>query len=223
MTYYIIYKITNIINNKIYIGCHKTLDINDDYMGSGKILNQAKIKYGIEKFSKQILHVFNNSKEMYDKEAEIVNESFVASTRTYNIKIGGRGGFDYINNNKKNLYGNNGYTSNVKDNFARGKITLANRKKEDPVFAALISKKISDSLNGRPGTFNGKTHSEHTKKLIGEKSSIHQKGNKNSQYGKMWITNGIENKSIPKTTNIPEGWYKGRKITYNKAIDGTKH
>ena len=35
-------------------------------------------------------------------------------------------------------------------------------------------------------------------------------GSLNSQYGTMWITNGIENKKIIKTEVIPEGWYIGR-------------
>lgn len=38
----------------------------------------------------------------------------------------------------------------------------------------------------------------------------HQQGSKNSQYGTMWITNGLENKKIKRVDNIPEGWYKGR-------------
>jgi hypothetical protein len=33
---YIIYKITNKINNKFYIGKHETFDINDNYMASFK-------------------------------------------------------------------------------------------------------------------------------------------------------------------------------------------
>jgi len=37
-------------------------------------------------------------------------------------------------------------------------------------------------------------------------------GNKNSQYGTMWITDGKENKKIKKESLIPEGWYKGRKV-----------
>lgn len=37
-------------------------------------------------------------------------------------------------------------------------------------------------------------------------------GAKNSQYGSMWITNGIENKKIKAIDTIPEGFYKGRKI-----------
>ena len=35
-------------------------------------------------------------------------------------------------------------------------------------------------------------------------------GYKNSQYGTMWITNGIQNKKIKKDQIIPEGWRKGR-------------
>ncbi len=100
-TYFTIYKITNKIDSKIYIGSHKTKNIKDGYMGSGKYLKRAIEKHGLENFQKDILFVFNNSKDMYNKEAELVNEEYLTNENTYNLKLGGFGGYDFINNNEE--------------------------------------------------------------------------------------------------------------------------
>ena len=44
---YYIYRITNNINGKTYIGQHKYTDLNDSYMGSGTLLQKAFKKYFI--------------------------------------------------------------------------------------------------------------------------------------------------------------------------------
>ena len=39
--YYLVYKTTNLVNGKIYIGKHETDNLNDGYLGSGKLLKRA--------------------------------------------------------------------------------------------------------------------------------------------------------------------------------------
>lgn len=98
-TYYTVYKTTNLINQKIYIGVHKTTNLNDGYYGSGTTLKNSIIKYGINNFNKEILFNFDNSEEMFAKEKELVTKEFIKETSNYNMKEGGTGGFDYINEN----------------------------------------------------------------------------------------------------------------------------
>ncbi len=58
--------------------------------------------------------------------------------------------------------------------------------------------------------WTGKKHREDTKRLIGAKNSVKQSGSGNSQFGTIWITNGVENKKIKSVDAIPDGWHKGR-------------
>lgn len=220
--YYLIYKITNTINGKIYIGSHKTKNINDPYMGSGKYLKYAINKYGIENFTKEILFSYDNPDDMYAKEAEIVNEQFISDGNTYNIKKGGFGGFDYINCNKLNAFYD-------KQRCVRGRVITDSilEEKYGENWRTIMSNKgntrIKEILDENPDylrnankrAFLGKTHNAETKKQIGMKNSKHQQGEKNSNFGNMWITNGQISKVIKKTDDIPEGWTKGRVIKTN--------
>jgi hypothetical protein len=53
-----VYKITNLVNGKYYIGKDKHSIKN--YLGSGKIIKSAILKYGIENFKKEILQECND-------------------------------------------------------------------------------------------------------------------------------------------------------------------
>lgn len=87
---YLIYKITNNVNNKYYIGRHRTKNENDSYMGSGKgILNAIK-KYGIENFTKEIIAESWDETNLWELEKIIVNEEVVKDTMSYNMSYGGK-------------------------------------------------------------------------------------------------------------------------------------
>lgn len=90
-----VYKITNLINGKIYIGVHSTDDLNDQYMGSGKLIRLAISKYGILNFKKEILEYCSSRKSVFLKEAELVDADFVKRIDTYNISFGGRSGINF--------------------------------------------------------------------------------------------------------------------------------
>jgi hypothetical protein len=105
---YYIYKTTNLINNKIYIGFHKSDDIkNDNYMGSGVLISKAIKKYGTNNFKREILFSFENMDKALQKEAELVNEEFANREDTYNVKTGGKLGWNINgphNKNKISIY-----------------------------------------------------------------------------------------------------------------------
>lgn len=93
---YTIYKTINLINNKFYIGYHKTENPNDEYLGSGKLLIKAIKKHGRENFKKFVLFEFDTKEEAFKMEKILVNESVVKDKNSYNCKIGGEGGWDHI-------------------------------------------------------------------------------------------------------------------------------
>ncbi len=90
--FYTIYKVTNLLNGKIYIGKHQTKNLNDSYLGSGKLIKAAIRKHGKENFAKEVLFIFETELEMNEKEKELITEDFVLRKDTYNAGIGGEGG-----------------------------------------------------------------------------------------------------------------------------------
>jgi len=87
--YHILYRITNVIDNKYYIGIHSTNDIFDGYMGSGVYLNSAFKKYGINNFNKEIIQFFDSRNEMYQAEANFIGNAEINDPNCYNIQYGG--------------------------------------------------------------------------------------------------------------------------------------
>ena len=113
---YIVYKTTNLINGKVYVGVHRTNpDIFDGYIGCGvshkdkkknkKGFPKAVLKYGYENFKRETLFIYEDSEkgmlQAYQKEAEIVNIDWVKSPNNYNLTVGGK--FTVYNTLKKEI------------------------------------------------------------------------------------------------------------------------
>jgi hypothetical protein len=94
--FFLIYKTTNKLNGKFYIGAHKTKRKNDTYLGSGVALNRAVIKYGKQNFEREILFECASESEMYVKESELISQ-IKSNTHCYNLNVGGKGGWDFVN------------------------------------------------------------------------------------------------------------------------------
>ena len=216
--HYTVYKITNELDGKIYIGVHKTKDIDDGYMGSGLHLKRAQDKHGIENFTKEILKVFSNSEEMFNMESVLVNESFVKDSETYNLKVGGEGGFDYINQNGKRV---------IRTGKAVTEAAIAgrlNKLKTDTDFKEFFGNQVSKGMKrffeeGGKNSMYGKKHTEETLEKMKEGHKGKHIGEKNSQFGTIWIYS-LEEKLSKKITkdelqnHIDDGWLKGRKMKF---------
>jgi group I intron endonuclease len=167
--FYTIYKVTNKLNGKFYIGKHQTTKVNDAYYGSGKAIKEAIQKYGVENFDKEVLYVFDNEDDMNLKEKELITEEFVNRNDTYNLGVGGEGGAHF-----------KGKTHSPET------IEQIKQKRAKQTFSSETRRKISEANKGRTvseptrqlHSTNGKArvgkpHSEETKLKIAE--AIRQK------------------------------------------------
>ena len=217
--YYLVYKTTNLVNGKIYIGKHETDNLDDGYLGSGKLLKRAIEKYGEENFKREILFECSTREEMNAKEAELVNEEFLKRKDVYNLKQGGQGGFDFINT-----------SSDIKTraNFTKWKkLTQTEKRTLCKKIGASVKQiwidhpeQYSAACAGKfPLAFKGKHHTEESKQKIGEKNK-QLVGKRNGSFGTVWIYNESleQNKKVKKEeveTFLAQGWKLGRKTKYN--------
>jgi group I intron endonuclease len=77
----VIYKTTNLINGKQYIG--KDTKNNSKYLGSGTFLKKAIKKYGRENFKKEILEYCNDENHLLQREEYWLKKFNVASNVNY--------------------------------------------------------------------------------------------------------------------------------------------
>jgi hypothetical protein len=201
-TYHYIYKTICNVTGKYYIGMHSCSNLEDGYMGSGVKIRRSLNKHGIENHTKEIIEFLDDRESLKKREKEIVNENMIQDPLCMNLQLGGGGGFSSEEHRKRFNEASN--KSRQSDEF-RKKISNSicelwknDEYRKTHTDALILSKR-----------FLGKTHTEETKEKM---RNVDRTGNKNSQSGTCWITNGIENKKIKREDQIPNGWKLGRKI-----------
>jgi hypothetical protein len=205
--YYYVYQITNLLNNKVYVGKHKSAKhpFENGYYGSGKQIICAIKKYGIENFKKEVLFYCADKDEMAQKELEIVTEEFVKRPDTYNMHKGGLGGFEHINSNPEKYRAARSARSKLLADRADNPFKNPEwQKKYEWTRAPDRMRMLGQKANTPESNAKRKT----TFLEIG-----HSQGEKNSQFGRIWISNVLtkEVKRITINDTIPEGWVRGKK------------
>lgn len=212
--YNYLYKITNLVNGKFYIGMHSTNNLNDGYLGGGKRIKKSIKKYGKDKHIKEIIEYCSNRSELSEREKEIVNLEILNNPLCLNLMQGGTGGLPSIFPLTP---------EHIKKFSDAGHEAFRKRLKEDPDFKESFGKKQGDHFKDLwakgifdhldLGTFRGKKHSEEAKIRIGLANSEHQKGENNSQYGKVWVNKEKDVKKIDPSEleeYLRNGWSRGR-------------
>lgn len=162
---YYIYKTTNLVNGKTYIGQHESTDImNDKYFGSGKLLKKAIKKYKKENFKNEIIEVVESRFQANVMEKIWITKEKSLGKAEYNIADGGQGGGhpQTIETKRKISESNKGKPKSEEAKRKMSEAAKGKTKSEEH------KKKISEAAKGENNPMYGKYHSKETKKKIGE-------------------------------------------------------
>lgn len=183
----IIYKITNTVNSKIYIG--QSIYDDPDYFGSGLLIKRAIDKYGRAAFTKEILDTATSQEELSKKEKYWISHFDSTNGHIgYNITPGGEFGDTFSNHpDKENIRSKMSLAAKKRGNGWLGKKHNDETKKKigdkNRVHADFRKKTLSNdelkSMYSRPGKKNGmhgRTHTEEARRSIGEKNRIKNSG-----------------------------------------------
>ena len=221
---YCIYRVTNNVNGKTYIGQHQYTDEKDPmkyYKGSGKALKQAYKKYGEENFSIEVLY-----KRIRDKETvnsmeiwAIAKERKENKNGCYNIAKGGHGrsveGWTNPNKGKSLSDEHKRKISNAKRGHkvseeTRKKISKAEKGNKNALGKHLLSeetKQKMSKINKGNKYALGYRHTDEAKQKMSDAHKGQNPWNKGDKGKLHWCNNGIKSVMVEE---CPEGFVPGR-------------
>ena len=196
--YGIIYRATNLINNKVYIGqTTSTLDqrIKQHYAkrNDGSYFHNALKKYGVDGFSWEIIDQAENEEELIEKEIYWIAyyESFIDKSKGYNSTSGGETSKSVSDEVKLKISTKNKGKVISEETKEKLRQALTGRKVSEET-----RKKQSKALSGKNNPMYGKHHTEEEKEKLRQASS----GHKLTQEAKDKISKVHKGKNVSKET-----------------------
>lgn len=224
-----VYVITNLINNKKYLGVKEKPEFDETYYGSGKVIKNAVSKYGKENFSVVVYKWCQSKEELYSEEKRLsILWNVVKDKNWYNCMVGGHGGNTKVN-----------YTKEQKMEFGK---KISDSKKNRP-----LTEKELQKLEKMRNAWKEQHHTEETKEKIRNSNTGHKvtqearekmsrnhadvRGSNNPMFGdhrfagsnnpmfgksaikgKIWITNKIDKEFLVGRDEIVnyKGFVRGR-------------
>ena len=229
-----IYKITNTLNNKIYVGKREKQVFDESYWGSGRHITASINKYGKEHFIREVIEWCDSREYLCERERYWINKLNTKDPQIgYNITDGGLGAKLCGENN--GMYGKH-HTEESKNKMSNSHPRSYSKEFGEKISKSLkehlvskeTSQKISQALKGKR-TWNSGLKNPYTEATIQKMSnSAKQRGFPKEQHDKAiqtivshkyhWYSNDTlkESKKF-KEGEQPSGWYIGRKY-YERRV-----
>ena len=174
--YGIVYKATNLINNKVYIGyttnkLEERIKQHFSKVGDGCYFHNALGKYGKENFQWDIIDYADTAEELSEKEAYWIDyyQSFTDKNKGYNSTSGGEVSKKMSEDVRRKI--SDGNKGKVLSEEAREKISKALTGR---IVSEETKKKRSIALMGENNPMYGKKLTDEQKKKIGQASLGHK-------------------------------------------------
>lgn len=206
-----IYKTTNLINDKVYIGKSEK-EFDGSYYGSGILLWKAIKKYGIENFKVEVIETCETTVFLNEREIYWIDQY---KDHSYNIAKGGTGG-DTIQNHpdkeeiikRRNASVSKSLAGHSVSEETRRKIS---EKKKGQTLSEEQKKKISETAK-RNGLSGGDRYSNRSEEQLEEtKKKLSDAAKRNGLGGNTWINLSDEEKQS-RSKKLSES-AKGKKVS----------
>ncbi len=164
----VIYKTTNKINGKFYVG--KDARDRPTYFGSGMLLRRAIKKYGKENFEKLTLETCQSLKQLSEREIYWVRELRATDRNIgYNIALGGAGGDTTANmspTDRKRMLDNR--SRSLKEAFSSPDFRRWRTETTKKMWTPIHTKVMREKMAGRKITWDTKLVKNRSSGIVSE-------------------------------------------------------